>query len=71
MFHELVLIKNQLKSELSLQQAILLNYRKEYEIHKFSSNLEMIRYQEGLIDGIQKSIYRIQNFIKENEKWKI
>ena len=71
MFHELVLIKNQLKSELSLQQAILLNYRKEYKIHKFPSNLEMIRYQEGLIDGIQKSIYRIQNFIKENEKWKI
>lgn len=68
MFHELVLIKNQLKSELSLQQAILLNYRKEYEIYKFSSNLEMIIYQEGLIDGIQKSIYRIQNFIKENEK---
>ena len=66
--NELVLIKNQLKSELSLQQAILLNYRKEYEIHKFSSNLEMIIYQEGLVDGIQKSIYRIQNFIKENEK---
>lgn len=62
---ELVLIKNQLKGELSLQQAILLNYRKEYEIHKFTSTLEMIRYQEGLIDGIQKSIYRIQTFIKE------
>ena len=71
MFHELVLIKNQLKSELSLQQAILLKYRKEYEIHKVSSNLEMIRYQEGLIDGIHKSISRIHNFIKENEKWKI
>lgn len=64
---DLILIKNQLKGELSLQQAILLNYRKEYEIRKFSNTLEMIRYQEGLIDGIQKSINRIQSFIKENK----
>ena len=61
---DLVLIKNQLKGELSLQEAILLKYRKEYEIHKFPSTLEMIRYQEGLIDGVQKSLYRIQSFIK-------
>lgn len=66
--NELVLIKNQLKGELSLQQAILLNYRKEYKLHKFNSTLEMIHYQVGIIDGIQKSINRIQSYIKENVK---
>ena len=65
---ELILVKNKLKAELALQEYVLEQWKKNYEKQKLESTLQQIRYVEGIIDGYEKSIKRIEDFICATEK---
>jgi len=53
---ELILVRSQLKAELAKQQYIKEQWKKNYEKQKFQSILEELRYTEGIINGLEKSI---------------
>lgn len=62
---ELILIKNQLKAELTKQKYIKDVWKKSYKETGYKSHLEQENYVSGIIEGLEKSIKLIENRIGE------
>lgn len=60
--------RNQMKAELALQEYVLEQWKKNYEKQKSESTLQQIRYVEGIISGIEKSIKIIDRFIERESE---
>lgn len=59
-------MRNQIKAELSKQQYVLEQWKNNYKKQQLQSTLQQIRYVEGIIAGLEKSIKTIDRFIENN-----